>query len=65
MFRLKLLAVIRPYYKNTKVYFVPPFSVLVMKPKDGKSFLAETCSLILTDYNVVLADCNIHLRLVS
>jgi len=27
---------------------------------DGRSFLAEICSLTLTKYNVVLADCNIR-----
>jgi hypothetical protein len=33
-------------------------------PDDGKSFLAETCSLLVTEYSVLLTDWNIHLYLI-
>jgi hypothetical protein len=72
MFRLKWLDIIRPNYKNTKGYNIsafkveiwnlkfshkvyPPF-ILVVGPNDGETFLAETCILFLTEYNVVLTD---------
>ena len=60
MFQLKCLAIIRPNYTNTKVGIGTPFCILVIRPDDGYSFLAETYSLILSEYNVVLTDCNIH-----
>jgi len=35
--------------------------ILVIRPSDGSSFLAETRSRVLSEYNVVLPDYNIHL----
>jgi hypothetical protein len=32
-----------------------PFWIFVIRPDDGLPLLAETCSLIFTEYNVVLA----------
>lgn len=37
-----------------------PFFIRAVRPDDGWSFLAETCNLIRTDYDVVLTDCDIH-----
>jgi len=35
--------------------------VLVIRPDDGRSFLAETCRLMFPEYKVVFADYNINL----
>jgi hypothetical protein len=41
-----------------KVVKFIPFCILAIGPDDGQSLLAETCSLILTDRNAVLAERN-------
>ena len=47
---------IRPNYRNTK-------EGELWGPDDSLMFLAETCGLILTQYNAVLNDRNNHFHL--
>jgi hypothetical protein len=35
-----------------------PLRILVIRPDDGLSLLAETCSRVLTEYDVVLTNVN-------